>query len=138
MRSLFGKLRPNLRFTISFLAVTLLLTGVYRGDNVLSQTQGAPPFPPLPGQNGGRPPLGDNTDATQGPFTHHAWEEAAKKRNIERQNRLVADSEKIFQLAQQLSATVDTAKDPVPLGTAKKAEEIEKLARDVKDRMKSE
>ncbi len=66
-------------------------------------------------------------------------EEAAKKRNIERQNELVADSGRIVQLANELSAAVDP-EDKIRHRPrmSKKAEEIEKLARSVKELMKSE
>ena len=37
----------------------------------------------------------------------HAQEEAAKKRNIERQNKLNADSGRIVQLAQELSTACE-------------------------------
>ena len=69
----------------------------------------------------------------------HAQEEAAKKRNIDRQNKLNADSDRIVQLAQQLSTAVEPdGKGSALSALAKKAEEIEKLARSVKDLMKSE
>jgi HAMP domain-containing protein len=63
----------------------------------------------------------------------HAILEAARKRNIERQQRIVADTEKIVRLAQELSA----AGAPADL-MAKKSEEIEKLARGVRERMRTE
>ena len=44
----------------------------------------------------------------------HAQEEAAKKRNIDRQNKLNADSGRIVQLAQELS----TAGEPDAKGAA--------------------
>ena len=68
-----------------------------------------------------------------------AQEDAAKKRNIERQKKLLADSDRIVQLAKELSAAAEpNPQDPTPPGMAKKAEEIEKLARSVKELMKSE
>ena len=57
-------------------------------------------------------------------------QEAAKRRNIDRQNKLLADSDRIVQLANELNTAVDPkGKDPASVAMAKKAEEIEKLAR---------
>jgi hypothetical protein len=72
-------------------------------------------------------------------MVHHAQQEAAKKRNIERQNKLVSDSSRIVQLANELNTGVEPKeKDTTPVAMSKKAEEIEKLARSVKELMKSE
>jgi hypothetical protein len=69
----------------------------------------------------------------------HAEQEAARRRNIDRQHKLVADSSRILQLANELSTGIEPeGKDPTSAGMSKKAEEIEKLARSVKDLMKSE
>jgi hypothetical protein len=55
----------------------------------------------------------------------------------ERHKRLVADSDKLLQLATELKAEVDkSTKNEMSVGAIKKAAEIEKLAHDVKDRMK--
>jgi hypothetical protein len=139
MRSLFGKSRRNSYFTIALLVAIVVLTAAHRGDNAQGQSQTPSPFPPTPGQNTGRPPFGQESEPTQDPMMRHAQEEAAKRRNTDRQNKLMADSDRIVQLAQQLS----TAGEPDGKGAAspalaKKAEEIEKLARNVKDLMKSE
>ena len=69
----------------------------------------------------------------------HAQEEAAKQRNLDRQKRLVADTDKLLQLAQELKVEVDKSnKDMLSVTVIKKAEEIEKLAKSVKERMKAE
>jgi hypothetical protein len=105
-----------------------------------SQTPTPSPFPlPTPQQSGGRPPFGQEPDATQDPALRHAQEEAAKKRNIDRQNRLKSNSDRIVQLATELNTAVEpNDKDPTSPAMAKKAEEIEKLAHSVKELMKSE
>jgi hypothetical protein len=55
----------------------------------------------------------------------------------ERHKRLVADSDKLLQLATELKAEVDkSTKNEMSVTAIKKAAEIEKLAHDVKDRMK--
>ena len=69
----------------------------------------------------------------------HAQEEAAKQRNLDRQKRLVADTDKLLQLAQELKVEVGKSnKDMLSVTVIKKAEEIEKLAKSVKERMKAE
>jgi len=57
----------------------------------------------------------------------------------ERHKRLVADSDRLLQLATELKAEVDkSTKNEMSVTAIKKAAEIEKLAHDVKDRMKGE
>jgi len=52
---------------------------------------------------------------------------------------MVADANRIVQLAQELNTEVDkNDKGATPVTVSKKAEEIEKLAKSVKDRMKAE
>ena len=67
----------------------------------------------------------------------HRNEQQEKLRNNDRQKRLVADTDKLLVLATDLKAQVDKSnKDTLSVGVIKKAEEIEKLARSVKERMK--
>ena len=55
-----------------------------------------------------------------------------------RQKRIVDDTAKLLQLATELKAAVDkSTKDQLSLDVIRKAEEIEKLARDVKQRMRN-
>ncbi len=61
----------------------------------------------------------------------------AKSRNIDRQKKLEADTEKLLSLATELKEQVDkTDKNILSVDVIKKADEIEKLAKSVKDRMK--
>ncbi|MCU1324032.1 MAG: hypothetical protein JWM43_3681 [Acidobacteriaceae bacterium] len=61
----------------------------------------------------------------------------AKTRNTERQRRLQADTEKLLSLATDLKQQVDkTDKNILSIDVIKKADEIEKLAKSVKERMK--
>jgi hypothetical protein len=63
--------------------------------------------------------------------------EMAKKANLERQAQLKADTVKLLKLSQELKDYVDKSNENVlSLNVLKKAEEIEKLARSVKDKMK--
>jgi hypothetical protein len=104
---------------------------------VLAQSQQIPPITTPSGQTGGRVPFGQE-EAEQDPAVRRAREEAAKKRNVERQNRIVADTNKLLQLSLELSSEVDTGDAGKLPAAIKKAEEIEKLAKSVKERMRWE
>lgn len=61
----------------------------------------------------------------------------AKKANQERQLALKRDTEKLLKLSTELKEYVDkTNENMLSMDVVKKAEEIEKLARSVKDKMK--
>lgn len=56
-----------------------------------------------------------------------------------RQAKFVADSQKLYQLAQELKTEVAKSnKNTLSIGVTKKAEEIEKLAKSMKERMRKE
>ena len=97
----------------------------------------------LPGQSGRpRPPhaSGDvdaapsnEPDSRQQEMMH----EMAKKANVERQTALRTDADKLFKLATELKTYVEKSNEHVmSVDVIKKADEIEKLARSVKDKMK--
>src|SRR5579863_10187023 len=84
------------------------------------QSQNPNPNQPIPGPDASRMP-----DANI---------EAA---NVERKKQIADDSAKLLKLATDLKAEVDkTSKDTLSLGVIRKAEEIEKLAHSVKEKMK--
>jgi hypothetical protein len=57
--------------------------------------------------------------------------------NVERKRQLAEDSARLLKLATDLKAEVDkTSKDTLSLIVIRKAEEIERLARNVKEKMK--
>ena len=59
-------------------------------------------------------------------------------RQDERRKRLMSDTEKLLQLSTELKSEVEkTSKDELSIDVVRKAAEIEKLAHDVKERMKS-
>jgi IS30 family transposase len=63
--------------------------------------------------------------------------EMAKKANQQRQAELKRDTDKLLKLATELKQYVDkTNENTLSLEVLKKAEEIEKLAHSVKDKMK--
>ncbi|HEY1993525.1 MAG TPA: hypothetical protein VGG81_03905 [Edaphobacter sp.] len=90
--------------------------------------QQVPGFP-SPGRNG--------NPAEPDPIDPHRAEQQEKLRNNDRQKRLVADTDKLLSLATDLKAQVDkSTKDTLSVDVIKKADEIEKLAHSVKERMK--
>jgi hypothetical protein len=61
----------------------------------------------------------------------------AKKANLQRQAAIKADTDKLLQLAVELKDSVDKSNENLlSLDVLKKAEQIEKLAHSVKDKMK--
>jgi hypothetical protein len=95
------------------------------------QMQQAPQNPGMPPMDGRHAP-GDG-DALPPDLT--ARQE--RSRNVDRQKQLVADTTRLLILATDLKTEVDkTNKDVLSVDVIKKADEIEKLARSVKDRMK--
>ena len=61
----------------------------------------------------------------------------AKLRNIDRQKQIVADTQKLVELANELQSDVQKSnKDTLSLDVIRKADEIEKLAKSVREKMK--
>jgi len=104
----------------------------------LGQTQGSS------GQGTGRggaqvqqPSLGSASDDTVRDPLKRTEEEMDRVRNGERQKKLIEDTEKLLALANELKLDVDkTSKDTLSLDVIRKADEIEKLAHSVKEKMK--
>lgn len=79
------------------------------------------------------PAIAGDADENQDPLAR----ELAKKANLERQAALKSETDKLLKLAMELKDSVDKSNANVlALDVMKKAEEIEKLARSVKDKMK--
>jgi hypothetical protein len=92
--------------------------------------QQAPQFPPFP--TPGRPSPED--EARQ-----RMEKEMAKKANLQRQEQLKRDTDKLLQLAKELKQSVDKSNaDVLSVDVVRKAEEIEKLAHSVKEKMKND
>ncbi len=94
---------------------------------------GQRPVPPVP------PPGGDLSaaPADQDDARERLSHEMAKKANEERHAALKNDTDKLVRLAVDLKAYVDKSNEHIlSVDVVKKAEEIEKLAHSVKDKMK--
>jgi hypothetical protein len=79
--------------------------------------------------DGNNPPPDENRDRMES--------ERAKKANLQRQAELKTDTDKLVKLAGELKAYVDKSNENMlSLDVVKKADEIEKLAKSVKEKMK--
>jgi hypothetical protein len=84
-------------------------------------------------------PKGDSTDTPVDVKDNRdrLTQDMAKKANLERQAALKNDTDKLLKLATELKGYVEKSNENVlSLEVLKKAEEIEKLARSVKEKMK--
>ena len=94
-----------------------------------STTQQAPPISPS---------LSSTPEGPNDPFRAGMEARRVKMQNDERHKRLVTDTEKLLALSNELKQDVDkSTKNELSLDVIRKAAEIEKLARDVKERMRS-
>lgn len=116
-----------------------VLTGIlYAGLAVLGpfaaaaqQQQPAPP-PMIPGVNPTSSP-----DEDHDPAFRHITEQMAIRRNAQRQQQIVSDTARLLQLAQKLNSEVSkSSKDTLSVSVVKEADEIEKLAKTIKQRMR--
>jgi hypothetical protein len=93
-----------------------------------------PPVTTYPTMPGPPPPFGDlSSDKDAGAMAT----KMARERNVIRQKSIVDETNQLLDLAKQLKDAVDKSdKDQLSLNVVRKAEEIEKLAKDVKSKMR--
>lgn len=114
--------------TLAWLVLFALLPAGY-----LLHSQ-ANPSQPIPGPEASRPLDPNQIMGMRDQQNKKANVDAA---NAERKKQIADDSAKLLKLATDLKAEVDkTSKDTLSLGVIRKAEEIEKLAHSVKEKMK--
>ena len=119
-----------MRFKLFALAVLLL--SITPAFTVPSFDQNPVPVPRL-GPNPGLAP-----DATEDEQRAKLEKDIAKKANRERQAQLQRDTDNLVKLANELKQPVDKSNEnTLSLEVVKKAEEIEKLAHSVKEKMKA-
>lgn len=88
------------------------------------------PVPVIPGMSGAPPPGSD-------PLMRRLNERMAIVRNNQRQKKIASDSAHLLNLAQKLNSdVVKSNKDELSVSVVKEAEEIEKLAKSIKDKMR--
>lgn len=118
--------RPTARFLLVTLAALLPWMPVSAG-----RAQQAPPHSMPPGIGNTSNDHEDNALAARMAM------QQAKGQNTDRQKRLVNDTDRLLALATELKQQVDhTDKNTLSVDVIKKADEIEKLAHSVKERMK--
>jgi hypothetical protein len=126
MRLLAGLLTE--RKICAALALLFALTTLFSGV-LLSQTLPTPQFPPPPGT--------EQQQRNETPAEQQLERDAAKQRNIQREQDIKRDTEKLLELATELKQYVDkTNENVISLDVIKKADQIEKLAKSVKEKMK--
>jgi hypothetical protein len=98
----------------------------------IAQNQIQRQAPPVPNRGDINPPMTDEDEA-QARIASDMAKKAAKERVAE----LKSDTDKLLKLSVELKSYVDKSNENVlSLDVIKKAEEIEKLARSVKDKMR--
>ena len=128
--------------TGSVLGLVSFLGGAARGwsqgRNSSAQTTTQQQQQQLPGMPpGNRGIAGPTLDPDTDTMTARMAEQQAKSRNSDRQKRLETDTQKLLALATELKEQVNkTDKNIMSLDVIKKADEIERLAKSVKERMK--
>lgn len=120
---------PITRIAAAFLPALAFLILCVPPSACAQQTQNPNPPPVIPGVN---PRSSDQDEATR-----RMTEQMALKRNSQRQEQIVADTAHLLDLAQKLNADVSkSSKDTLSISVVKEAEEIEKLAKTIKERMR--
>lgn len=83
------------------------------------------------------PPATPQVETRQDPAQKEMQERMAREANKKRQQDIRDNTDKLFQLATELKAAVDkTNENLLSLDVIHKAEEVEKLAKKVKEKMK--
>ncbi len=113
------------RLQTVYLATAMLVGSAL---NCGAQAQNRPSLPGSGQQIGGAP-----DDAWQ----EQQRKEMEKKANLQRQEEIRKDAKKLLELATELKQSVDkSSENTLSLDVIKQAEQIEKLAKSVKDKMK--
>ena len=118
----------------------LLLSSATRIAPAAAQQQQQGYTPPSQQGNGRIDPLTGKDSSADGPdpFKDSRDAKLARALRDDRHKRLVNDTAKLVELSNELQTQVDKAgKDELSLDVIRKADEIEKLAHDVKERMKN-
>ena len=115
-------------------AGTLLLC---LGSSAMTQRSGPPQMPGGSSAPSSQNPFGQTDTKSRIDPTLDPAEKQARMRNEERQRRLVSDTEKLLSLATELHQDVArTNRNMLSVDVIKRADEIERLAHGVKERMK--
>jgi hypothetical protein len=113
-----------------FLTLVILILCASMATDAQQSSHGSnPPAPGIPGMSTG--------PADQDPSLHRMTEKMSLARNVQRQQEIVADTAHLLQLAQKLNDDVSKSdQNTLSLSVVKDADEIEKLAKSVKEKMR--
>jgi hypothetical protein len=110
------------------LVLLFAMTAVFAAGQ-FTQAPPTPSFPPPPGT--------EQQQRNKTPAEQQIERDAAKQRNVQREQDIKRDTEKLLELATELKQYVDrTNENIISLDVIKKADQIEKLAKSVKEKMK--
>jgi hypothetical protein len=116
-------------------AVAILVAVSWTGRSTISHAQVQQQMPTIPSPTG--PPGFGEPPNPPDPMLRQQQERMEKARNVDRQKQLEQDTDKLLALAKALKEEVSKSnKDTLSVDVVKKAAEIEKLAKSVKDRMR--
>lgn len=119
---------PPARRVCAALALLFAMTTVL-ADAQFTQAPPTPQFPPAPGA--------EQQQRNKTPAEQQMERDAAKQRNVQREQDIKRDTAKLLELATELKQYVDkTNENVISLDVIKKADQIEKLAKSVKEKMK--
>lgn len=125
------KYRSALRVASQYVLVGTLLIIVLHGWNAVAQVVDPSQVPDASTPGNQRQREADD------PWTLQQKREMLKKQNLQRQQDIKKDTDQLLQLATELKQYVDkTNENIVSLDVIKKAEQIERLAHSVKEKMK--
>ena len=124
-----------LRLAVRIAAGAVLFTAMsWTAGPATAAARQLAPTPPPTFNHGHQPGMG--TEEPE-PLSGSNAQKLEHMRQEDRRKHLVSDTEKLLQLSTELKSEVDKAsKDELSLDVVRKAAEIEKLAHDVKERMK--
>ena len=115
-----------------FSGAVVVLLGMLLGVGALAQVAN-PQYPEL------SPPGPHKERSAEDALSAEQKQQLAKKQNEVRQQELKKDTDKLFELATELKQYVDkTNENVLSMDVIKKAEQIEKLAKSVKEKMKGQ
>jgi len=120
-----------LRKTKGFMLAGTLAILALQGSTALAQVVDPSQVPDASSSGGQR------QREVEDPWTLQQKRELVKKQNAQRQQDIKKDTDQLLELATELKQYVDkTNENIISLDVIKKAEQIEKLAKSVKDKMK--
>jgi hypothetical protein len=119
----------ELVWTFSFCALLAVSASAQHQSPSGGSPQGSQPTIVIPSDS--------SVSASTNEAERGALKEMQKRANLERQAALKKDTDRLLQLAEELKSSVDKSNASIlSLDVMKKAEQIEKLAHSVKDKMK--